>query len=224
MPSSSPPASFRRRGERTGPPRKLGPREVTSPRSSSMYSTCGTSDPANETPCVWASSSVMMSMSQPTSLLASRTFWPLRPMARESWSSSTITSARFSSGNSVIESTWAGFSEFIRRTSRESFHRMMSIFSPPISSMILRMREPRTPTQAPMASTLGSSDSTATLVLYPASRTSLRMVISPSATSGTSSSKSLPISSGWERERMIFTFCGVFLTSTTYPRIRSPTR
>src|SRR5439155_380418 len=44
------------------------------------------------------SSCVMISMSQPTSLDASRTFCPRRPMASESWSSVTSTMARPSRG------------------------------------------------------------------------------------------------------------------------------
>ncbi len=45
-----------------------------------------------------SSSRVMISMSQPTSLLARRTFCPRRPIARDSWSSLTSTIARPSRG------------------------------------------------------------------------------------------------------------------------------
>ena len=46
----------------------------------------------------------------------------------------------------------------------DSFQRTMSIFSPLSSSTMLRMREPRTPTQAPTASTFESIETTATFV------------------------------------------------------------
>ena len=60
---------------------------------------------------------------------------------------------------------WTGFSAVAIITSGCSSHLRMSTFSPFSSSMMLRMRLPRTPTHAPMGSTLRSSDSTASFVL-----------------------------------------------------------
>ncbi len=49
-------------------------------------------------------------MSQPVSWEASRTFWPRRPMASESWSSGTTTSMRSASSSSTTFTTSAGWS------------------------------------------------------------------------------------------------------------------
>ena len=48
------------------------------------------------------------------------------------------------------------------RTWSDSFQRTMSIRSPPSSSTMFLIRVPRTPTQAPTASTLASIELTAT--------------------------------------------------------------
>src|ERR1700752_3643759 len=55
-------------------------------------------------------------------------------------------------------SSWieAGFSPFITSCSSESLQRMMSMRSPRSSSITALMREPRTPTHAPMQSIFGS--------------------------------------------------------------------
>ena len=50
------------------------------------------------------------------------------------------------------------------KVSRESLQRMMSMRSPRSSSITALMREPRTPTQAPMLSILGSMEVTAIFV------------------------------------------------------------
>ncbi len=107
---------------------------------------------------------VRMSMSQPVSLAARRTFWPRLPIARESWSSVTTTVARPNSKQRAISATSAGLSALAISIFEESFHRTMSIFSPPSSSTMLRIRLPRMPTQAPTASTLESTEWTATFV------------------------------------------------------------
>ena len=91
------------------------------------------------------------------------------------------------------------------RTWEDSFHRTMSIFSPLSSSTMLRMREPRTPTQAPTASTLESMEATATLVRKPASRAMALSSMMRSETSGTSISKRRRMKSSWARERTILT-------------------
>ena len=107
---------------------------------------------------------VRMSMSQPVSLAARRTFCPRLPIASESWPSTTTTVARPSSKHSAISATSAGLSELDISILEESFQRTMSIFSPPSSSTMLLIRLPLTPTHAPTASTFVSRLSTATLV------------------------------------------------------------
>jgi hypothetical protein len=95
---------------------------------------------------------------------ASRTFWPRRPIASESWSSVTFTVAVFLAGSSLMSVISAGRSALMISASTDSFHRMMSIFSPFSSSVIDLMRVPRMPTQAPMQSTRMSAEATAILV------------------------------------------------------------
>ena len=77
----------------------------------------------------------------------------------------------------------------------------MSIFSPFSSSTMFLMREPRTPTHAPTASTFESIELTASFVRYPASRAIALISMIRSATSGTSTSKRRRMKSGWARER-----------------------
>ena len=103
-------------------------------------------------------------MSHPLSRDAKRTFCPRRPMASDNWSSRTTTVARIKSPHKSTSSISAGFSALGISTCIESFHRTMSIFSPPSSSTIFLMRDPRTPTQAPTQSTFVSIELTATLV------------------------------------------------------------
>ena len=55
-----------------------------------------------------ASASVRMSICEVVSWLASRTFWPRRPIARLSWSSGTTTSMRLSSSSMTTRLTVAG--------------------------------------------------------------------------------------------------------------------
>ena len=52
-----------------------------------------------------------MSIRQPVSWTASRTFWPLRPIASESWSSGTITSIDFAPSSMITLETCAGESD-----------------------------------------------------------------------------------------------------------------
>ena len=96
----------------------------------------------------------------------------------------------------------------------------MSIFSPRSSLTIIRTLAPLAPTQAPTGSTLGSFDQTAIFVLCPGSLAQDLISTTPSAISGTSSSKSLLIKPGCVR---LTTICGpfaVFRTSTMYALIR----
>ena len=112
----------------------------------------------------------MISIFQPVSLAASRAFWPSLPMARESWSSGTTTRQLLPSGSSSTERTSAGDRAAAIYSAGSSDHLIMSIFSPFSSSTMVLTRWPRGPTQAPMGSTLGSADQTASLVREPASR------------------------------------------------------
>ncbi len=54
-------------------------------------------------------------MSRPVSWLASRTFWPRRPMASESWSSGTTTSILPASSSITTFETSAGWSALTRK-------------------------------------------------------------------------------------------------------------
>src|ERR687888_418439 len=99
---------------------------------------------------------------------------------------------------------------------------MMSIFSPRSSETTMRTREPRGPTHAPTGSTPCACDSTAIFERYPGSRATPRISTSPSAISGTSSSKSVLISSGSRRDRIT---CGPFAplrTSVMTALMREP--
>jgi hypothetical protein len=80
---------------------------------------------------------------------------------------------------------------------------MMSIFSPRSSETTIRTRDPRGPTQAPTGSTPSACETTAIFDRYPGSRATLVISTSPSAISGTSSSKSFLISSESRRETMM---------------------
>ena len=118
------------------------------------------------------SSSLLMSIRQPTILAARRTFWPFLPMARLSCLSSTTTSMmRCSSSTIETRLTLAGESAFTTNVAGSSLHSTMSIFSPRSSRMIDCTRVPFMPTQAPTGSTSRSRETTATLARSPASRT-----------------------------------------------------
>ena len=131
----------------------LGPTPAMPPRTSFMRS----GSPSNS---FW----LMTSMSHSVSFEASRTFWPRAPMARESWSSATMTRASRARELRLMASTSAGLSALAIRMSDWSLQRTMSIRSPPSSATMFLMRVPRTPTQAPTASTFESTDVTAILV------------------------------------------------------------
>ena len=91
-------------------------------------------------------------------------------MARDSWSSGTTTRQLLPSGSSSTLTTSAGDRAAAMYWVGSSEKRMMSIFSPLSSSTMVFTRWPLGPTQAPMGSTLGSADHTASLVREPASR------------------------------------------------------
>ena len=111
-----------------------------------------------------------MSIFQPVSLAASRAFCPSLPMARESWSSGTTTRQALPSSRTATLTTSAGDRAAAMYSAGSSDHLMISTFSPLSSSTMLLTRWPRGPTQAPMGSTSGSADQTASLVRLPASR------------------------------------------------------
>ncbi|MNN08553.1 hypothetical protein D3C81_1214120 [compost metagenome] len=74
--------------------------------------------------------SVMMSICQPVSCEARRTFWPRRPMASDNCSSGTTTSTRSASSSMTTLATSAGARALTMKVGSSSFHWMMSIFSP----------------------------------------------------------------------------------------------
>ena len=113
--------------------------------------------------CSDSSCSVTMSMSQPVSWEASRTFWPRRPIASESCWSGTTTSMRWRSSSSTTLATSAGASALTTKFAGSAVHGMMSIFSPCSSLTTACTREPRMPTQAPTGSTEESREITAIL-------------------------------------------------------------
>ena len=116
-----------------------------------------------------------MSIRQPVSFAASRTFCPFLPMASDSCLSSTTTSMT-RSRSSTIDTRWtfAGLSAFVTSATGSSDHSTMSIFSPRSSRMMAWTRVPFIPTQAPTGSTSRSRENTATFARSPASRTAPR--------------------------------------------------
>ena len=163
----------------------------------------------------------MISISQPQSLLAKRTFCPRRPMASDNWSSFTKTMPRPNIWHRITSSTSAGCNAFGTSNCRSSLHRTISIRSPPSSSTMFLILLPRTPTQAPTQSTRASELITATLLRYPGSREMARISMTPSAISGISCSNNRCTNCGRMRERMILTRLPTFLTSKIVARIRS---
>jgi hypothetical protein len=78
-----------------------------------------------------------MSIRQPISFEARRTFCPFLPIANDSWLSSTTISMIFS-GLSTMDTRliFAGLIALVAKVTVSSFHWMMSIFSPRNSRMI----------------------------------------------------------------------------------------
>ena len=145
-----------------------------------------------------------MSMRYPDSLAARRAFCPSLPMASESWWSGTVTVAVPSSSSIWTSWTRAGLNASAMNARESSFHSTMSTFSPLSSFTTWRTRDPRAPTHAPTGSTFGSCDITAIFVRWPASLAMALISMSPSTNSGTSSSKSALMNSGWLRDRTIW--------------------
>src|SRR5216117_1612558 len=98
------------------------------------------------------SSSVIRLICQPVSSEASRTFWPLRPIATARFSSSTTTSMACFSSSTTIEDTSAGARAPITNCAGSADHSTMSTRSPASSCVTACTREPRMPTQVPIGS------------------------------------------------------------------------
>ena len=97
----------------------------------------------------------------------------------------------------------------------------MSIFSPLSSFTIFWTLAPLGPTHAPIGSTFSSWETTAILLLEPASLEILFISTTPSYISGTSNSNNLLTNPGCVLETIIWAPFEVFLTSTTYNLIFS---
>ncbi len=122
-----------------------------------------------------------MSIFQPVSFAARRTFCPFLPIASDSCLSSTTTSiTRLTSSTMVTRCTRAGLIAWVTNSSGSSEYSTMSIFSPRSSRMIACTRVPFMPTHAPTGSTSRSRLNTATLARSPASRTAPRIITVPS--------------------------------------------
>src|SRR6185295_14469391 len=127
-----------------------------------------------------SSCSVRMSIAQPVSIEARRTFWPRRPIASESWSSGTQTSIRRASSSSTTLETSAGASALTTKVAGSGDHGMMSIFSPCCSATTACTRLPRMPTHAPTGSIDESLEMTAILPRLPGSRATALISMMPS--------------------------------------------
>ena len=96
-----------------------------------------------------------MSIFQFVNFAASFAFCPPLPIAKDSWSSGTITCANLSSSFISTASTFAGSKAAEIYIDGSSFHSMTSIFSPFNSFIIFWIRIPFCPTQEPTGSMLG---------------------------------------------------------------------
>ena len=100
-----------------------------------------------------------MSIRQPVSLAARRTFCPFLPIASDSCLSSTITSITLSRSSTIdTRCTFAGLSALVTKPTGSSENSTMSIFSPRSSRMMAWTRVPFMPTQAPTGSTSRSRE------------------------------------------------------------------
>src|ERR1044071_2859923 len=97
-----------------------------------------------------------MSIFQPVSWDARRTFWPFLPMASDSLSSGTISSIVCVSASMSTRDTSAGAIALHTKRAGSGSHGTMSIFSPRSSCTTAWTREPLMPTQAPTGSTSAS--------------------------------------------------------------------
>ncbi len=112
----------------------------------------------------------MMSSFHPVSCAARRTFWPLRPMASESFSSGTTSSMRWSASSTMTLLTSAGWIAAHTKRAGSLSCGTMSIFSPRSSCTTACTREPFMPTHAPTGSTSESREVTAIFERAPGSR------------------------------------------------------
>ena len=170
------------------------------------------------------SSWVIRLICHPVSSEASRTFWPLRPIAIARFASSTTTSIECFSSSTMIEATSAGASAPITNFAGSSDQSTMSTRSPASSWVTACTREPRMPTQVPIGSMRRSFVNTAIFARTPGSRAADLISRRPSSISGTSSRKSSMMNSGAVRER---TSCGPRSERSMRrrkARQRSPTR
>src|SRR5947207_1866435 len=162
------------------------------------------------------------SIFQPVSSEARRTFWPLRPIASESWSSSTIAWIVLVSGSENTRATRAGASASLAKRSGSGDHGTMSMRSPFNSFTTACTREPFIPTHAPTGSIESSRDETAILVRLPASRAVARISTICCWISGTSSLNRALTKSGSARDRLGRGPFGVSSIRFSTARIVSP--
>ena len=127
-----------------------------------------------------------MSTYQPVNCEANLTFWPLLPIANESWSSGTTTSILPASSSITTFEGTAGARALITKVTGSSDQGIISIFSPCNSLTTAWTLEPLIPTHAPTGSILGSFDNTDIFALLPGSLATLLTTIMPSYISGTS--------------------------------------
>ena len=141
-----------------------------------------------------------MLMRQPVSRAANREFCPSRPMASDTMSGATKTSARFSSTLMFTAMICAGLKALPTYRVASSLNSTISTFSGTRSRTTFWIRAPRTPTQEPTGSSPSWSARTATLVRIPASRAMLTISTALLAISGISRSKRRRTKSAWRRE------------------------
>ncbi len=171
-----------------------------------------------------ASSSVMMFRDQPHKSLASRTFWPPRPIACARFSSVTAMSIAWVSSSKTIEATSAGAIALMVNWAGLSSQSTISIRSPANSPETACTLDPRMPTQAPTGSIRPSFVFTAIFALDPGSRAAPKIWITSSDISGTST---LNNSTNMDRAVRDKINCGPRLSgriSTSMARKRSPIR
>jgi hypothetical protein len=117
---------------------------------------------------------------------------PFLPIANDKFSSLTIANASFFIGSVIVTiASLAGLKAFLIYSAGSALYRIISTFSPFNSFKIEAILEPRSPIHAPIASIFSFVDSTATLLLTPASRATACNHTVPSANSGISDSNNL---------------------------------
>ena len=128
----------------------------------------------------FSSASVRMSISQPVSFDASRTFWPRRPMAsRELLVGDDDFDGRWSSSITTLL-TSAGARALTMKVAGSGDQGTMSIFSPCSSPTTAWTRLPRMPTHAPTGSIPELWEITAILARLPGSRATDLISMMPS--------------------------------------------